>query len=246
MRWWILPPAAAFPTPDLKVPGLTRIDETHFESHDFRLALVVRRRLDQDALAALLTQACGVRLIFSSRDLVAGMEACTRNDLDAAILDARFPDGDAFKAARIILKQSRRLRIGFFDDRLGIARATQSLNIPGALYFTRDDDLREVLRFLRLPEGSRPSTPDATLTPTLILDEPTLLRLDRYGIMKLSRREQEVMAELAQGKSVREVGENLKLSTSTIDNHKARAMKKLGIHRSSMLANVAISTGLID
>jgi DNA-binding NarL/FixJ family response regulator len=45
---------------------------------------------------------------------------------------------------------------------------------------------------------------------------------------------------------VRSIAEKMGLAESTVDNHKWRMMKKLGIHRSSELVGIAIETGLLD
>jgi DNA-binding NarL/FixJ family response regulator len=221
-------------------------ESTQFASGDLRLALVARRRLDLVSMTAFLEGAAGVRLVCSATDLMSAIEQSRISQIDAWILDATFPAAGAFKAARIILQHSDPKRFAFFDDRVALLRAKEALEIPGALYFTRDDDFGEVLKHLKIRPGVEASSVNLGLGPTLILDACSLSRFDRHGISKLSPREQEVMAALAQGKSVREVGESLNLAVSTIDNHKARAMKKLGIHRSAMLANVAISAGLIE
>jgi DNA-binding NarL/FixJ family response regulator len=61
----------------------------------------------------------------------------------------------------------------------------------------------------------------------------------------LTPRERQVMQLLAEGKTVPQCAEALGLARSTIDNHKARLMKKLSIHRSSELTVRAIQEGLV-
>ena len=53
------------------------------------------------------------------------------------------------------------------------------------------------------------------------------------------------MRMLAEGQSVKQCATDLGLSYSTIDNHKSRLMKKLGIHKASEITYQAISQGLI-
>lgn len=68
---------------------------------------------------------------------------------------------------------------------------------------------------------------------------------EQRSISILSQREQQVMRLLAEGRTVKQCAEMLGLSESTIDNHKSRLMKKLGIHKSSELAVRAIRDGLL-
>ncbi len=57
---------------------------------------------------------------------------------------------------------------------------------------------------------------------------------------QLTNREKEVVRLLSLGCSVREAAKILKLSPNTVDNHKARAMKKLGTDKAALLARIAI------
>ncbi len=66
-----------------------------------------------------------------------------------------------------------------------------------------------------------------------------------FSVVDLSYRERQVMRLLALGKTVAECAAALGLAHSTIDNHKARLMKKLGIHKASELTCRAIRDGLI-
>ncbi len=62
----------------------------------------------------------------------------------------------------------------------------------------------------------------------------------------LSDREREVLAWLAEGFSSREIGERLGVSPKTIDSHRVRLMKKLGIHKVQSLVRFAIREGLLQ
>ena len=62
----------------------------------------------------------------------------------------------------------------------------------------------------------------------------------------ITRREREVWQLIAQGLAVREVAESLGLAESTIDSHKSRLMRKLGIHKSLDLVRLAVRLGIID
>ena len=70
--------------------------------------------------------------------------------------------------------------------------------------------------------------------------------LDEGSIAGLTPREIDVWRELALGLSVAECAEKLQLSSSTIDNHRSRLMKKLGLHKASLLTRRAIRDGLIE
>lgn len=70
-------------------------------------------------------------------------------------------------------------------------------------------------------------------------------RDDVSGLSRLTNREMQVLRRLAVGQSVRQCAESLRLSPSTVDNHKVRLMKKLGVHKSVELVHAAIRMGVV-
>ena len=67
---------------------------------------------------------------------------------------------------------------------------------------------------------------------------------DRPGI--LSARETEILKLIAEGKSSKEIAAILFLSIRTVDNHRARIMKKLNVNKNIDLVRYALSMGYID
>ncbi len=61
----------------------------------------------------------------------------------------------------------------------------------------------------------------------------------------LSAREIEVMQSIAEGKSNKEIGSLLGVSTKTVDNHRSRLMQKLGVHNAASLTLVAVRMGIV-
>ncbi|MHB8900090.1 MAG: LuxR C-terminal-related transcriptional regulator [Thermoguttaceae bacterium] len=75
------------------------------------------------------------------------------------------------------------------------------------------------------------------------------LRINRNVISsplsRLTQRELEILILLARGSSVRQASDQLKMASSTVDNHKTRMMRKLGVHKVVDLATMAVREGLL-
>jgi DNA-binding NarL/FixJ family response regulator len=72
-----------------------------------------------------------------------------------------------------------------------------------------------------------------------------------YGSRKtefncLTKREQEVIQLLAEGKSNKQVADSLSISVRTAENHRARLMKKLGVGSLSGLVRYAVRNNIIQ
>jgi len=61
----------------------------------------------------------------------------------------------------------------------------------------------------------------------------------------LSPRELAILRLLARGLTTKQCSVVLQRSESTIDNHRTRMMKKLGVHRNAVLVRLAIKEGLL-
>lgn len=67
----------------------------------------------------------------------------------------------------------------------------------------------------------------------------------KISIKYFTGRQLEILTLLAMGDSVREVAKKLALAPKSVDNHKYRIMKILGVHNRVHLARYAIRQGLI-
>ncbi len=61
----------------------------------------------------------------------------------------------------------------------------------------------------------------------------------------LTPRETELLTLLAQGLTLKQCSQRMNISVNTVDNHKTRLMRKLGVHKSVELARLAVREGLI-
>ncbi|MEM6329051.1 MAG: LuxR C-terminal-related transcriptional regulator [Planctomycetota bacterium] len=66
----------------------------------------------------------------------------------------------------------------------------------------------------------------------------------RYA--QLTQREREVFEAIAAGNSVRDCAQALHIAESTVDNHKSRLMKKLGVRKSVELVRLAFRLGVVS
>ena len=62
----------------------------------------------------------------------------------------------------------------------------------------------------------------------------------------LTSREREVLQQVAEGKSNKEIATALQLSVYTVEAHRGKIMEKLNLHSASELVRFAIRNGIID
>lgn len=217
-----------------------------------RFALAFRRPLDVAAYAALLNGLPGLRIVVAESNLEACLARCRTVDADAALLDATYPRFTVFDAAQSLLSRGGVRNVAFLDDHFAIVRAERTLAIPNSTYLTRQNDLAPILRELgeRLDSSidfpGRAVITTGSLSVHFAQSPEDLKHLDHMGFLSLTSRERQIVERMVVGMSLKEIAEQLGVAFKTIDNHKARVMKKLKLHKQSQLSSAALRAGLMD
>lgn len=210
------------------------------------LVLATPRCLDHSAFSTLFRKAPSISLVAAETDLAAAIAACESRPTDVALLDLAFPGDAALRVGAALIQRCLVKAVGFLDDDIAVARARKALKVPKSGYFTRREDIYgicEGLRAILTPA----STDSRDIPPSHYLPSVTELpNRDVHGLLKLSEREMDILERLACGNTVKQTAGQLGLAESTVDNHKARIMKKLNVGHMTQLTRIAIHTGLID
>lgn len=211
------------------------------------LVLLLPSSVDCESLSLWCQYRVGCDVVEWATSIEEGVERCRRIQPRLLVLDPSIGCGAVERCVSLVREEA----VGHLlvlDARPMEVRLAAILAEPGTSYFSRTAS----------PQALAAAMADMLLSNRRAFDPslaPRIRRTDRgyqldyaaeqRSISILSQREQQVMRLLAEGRSVKQCAEMLGLSESTIDNHKSRLMKKLGIHKSSELAVRAIRDGLL-
>ena len=226
---------------------MDRLDTVHFAA--VRLVLIARRRLDCDALAALFREHSGFRVLCTTSSIKVAAEIALHRRPDLLVLDgdliSRSEDCSFFSVDGATLDH---IPVLVLDDDVNNGRLAWVLKTSNASYFTRGTPFPELAAAVpRLAAGERVFDPAVV---SRIEQTPRGWQFCANGhstpITTLTPREVEVLTLVALGHSIKHCAQVLSLAPSTVDNHKARLMKKLGVHKSHELTRLAIREGLVS
>jgi two-component system, NarL family, response regulator NreC len=212
-----------------------------------RLVLVARRRLDCDALAALFQSHSHFRALCTTTSVKVAAEIARHRRPDLVVLDGHLIDESSDEGLESVLLQFDDIPILVLDDEIKNGRLAAILNSAHIGYFTRDVPFEEIANGIdALVRGERAFGP-IVLDRIQLTSHGWVLRKDseHASIAALTPREMEVFKLVALGHSIKHCAAVLALAPSTVDNHKARLMKKLGVHKSHDLTRLAIREGLV-
>jgi two-component system NarL family response regulator len=155
---------------------------------------------------------------------------------DLMIMDWRLPDqngGEVIRKIRASFPKAKLLVLSAFESEETIFQAVQS----GAVgYLSKSSRRPELIQAIRLAAQGKPAFSGSTINKLAT-------RMQRPS---LSPRELEVIAELVQGNSNKEIASHLDISENTVKVHITHLLQKLRAKDRTHIASIALQMGLID
>jgi DNA-binding NarL/FixJ family response regulator len=196
----------------------------------------------RSGLRVLLERQEDIEVIGEASDGIEARDIAIREHPDLAILDVKMPRLTGLQATREIREQAPGVAVlilSMHDDERYLFEA---LKAGASGYVLKSQAHQDLLDAIRAVERGEPFlTPDAQLA--LIKD---VLQRRREDGDDLTPRELEIVKLAAEAHTNREIAEMLGLSEKTVENHRANAMRKLGMRDRVELVRYAIRRGLIE
>ena len=208
-----------------------------------RLLLADDHRIVADGLRSLLEPQ--YELLETVEDGYALVEAVRRLEPDVVVADIAMPRMNGIEALEQLRRDGCTTKFIFLTmhkDATYAARAVEAGASGFILKHSAGTELLEAIRQVR--EGGRYISPE--VADRLEKSSQSRSIRARSPLAELTARQREVMRLFAEGRTAREVGEILHISTRTAENHKARIMAVLGLSSSAELIRYALRHGLAD
>ena len=153
---------------------------------------------------------------------------------DVAILDARLPDGsgiDVCREIRSIDPGIHALILTSFDDDEALFAAIMAGAAGYVLKQVRGTDLVDAIR--RVAAGQSLLDPAVTAR---VLERVRFGPPEDESLKRLTEQERRILALIAEGKTNRQIGEELFLAEKTVKNYVSSLLAKLGMERRTQAA----------
>ncbi len=193
----------------------------------------------QTVLAGLGREA-GIEVVGEAPTAATAVEAALRLNPDVILLDIRLPDGSGLDVCRKILNERPKTHVliltSFTNDTL-----IYDAVIAGAQgYLMKEIDPAGLIEaIVNAAAGKSMLTPDVTARVLhLIRSGPAHEQATDLSL--LSGQERRVLALVAEGKTNKEIGEQLSLSENTVKNYLVNVFEKLQVKRRSQAAAIYV------
>lgn len=203
-----------------------------------RVVLADDHDLVRSGIVALLSAIEGVEVVAEAREGEELLKILQTVRPDIVITDLSMPGLDGYAAAQRIRADYPEVRVIVLSAHDSVDAVKKAVASGACGYLRKNAPRFELEMAIRsvMHSGSYFGNGVAQLLLQEPAPEPSKLLTDR---------QLEVLVLIAQGRSAKEIGYQLGLSSKTVDVHRAKIMERLGLHDVASLARYAVRQGLV-
>ena len=193
-----------------------------------------------EALSALLRADFGILGTFN--DGAAALAAARELRPDILLLEVDLPGVDTIELVRELRRVGSQVRCVFVTHRADPARARECLSAGACGYLLKDASPAELVEGLR-----KVAAGGIHVAPQLeaLLGSRDAASSGRRHSLELTGRQQEVLARVAAGMAGKEIASDLGIALKTVEFHKCRISRQLGLHSTAAMTRYAVERGLV-
>ena len=207
-----------------------------------RIYLVDDHAIVRDGLRALL-EAGGYEVVGEAADPTVALANLLTLKPDLLLLDLSLDSRSGFELLTEIKRRSLPVRCLVLTMSAQPRHVAEAVRLGAAGYLLKGSPRAELLRAVdAVAKGRRhlgPEVAELAVQALTDTDEADLLA-------ELSPRERQIITMVVKGQTSIVIGQQLHLSSKTVDTYRSRLMSKLGVSDVTALVRFAIRTGLID
>jgi DNA-binding NarL/FixJ family response regulator len=162
---------------------------------------------------------------------------------EIVVLDIMMPEVDGINAAHILRNEGNPARFLFLSMYADWPVVEEAFRAGASGYLLKSGGIDEIVKAVHcIARGGTYVTPLlGDLISSLLMAGPE----QRHRQAKLTSRQMEVLQLLAEGRTMKEIGEILNITARTTESHKYEIMKNLGLKTTAELIRYAIRINLV-
>lgn len=162
--------------------------------------------------------------------------------VDIVLLDISLPGINGLEVLKIIKSKWKKTNVLLLSMHPQEQYAIRALKLGASGYLTKDTASEELLNAIqKIAQGGKYISASLAENLASYLNNET--QNSKHD--SLSKREYEIMIQLANGKSLQEIGDELFISNKTVSTYRTRIMAKMGMSKNTELTKYCIANELI-
>jgi DNA-binding NarL/FixJ family response regulator len=208
-----------------------------------RVLIVDDHAVVREGLRTFLQLQDGIDVVGEASNGTEALEQARRLEPDVVLMDLVMPGLDGVGAMRQLRERSPQIRVIVLTSFLDDDRLMPAIQAGAAGYLLKDVDPVELAQAIRTASAGQ-----AMLNPAVAARLVAAIAENRGpGVQRerLTRREQEVLEQIAHGRSNKQIALELGISEKTVKAHVGHLLAKLGVADRTQAALLAVSEGLV-
>jgi two-component system, NarL family, response regulator len=189
----------------------------------------------RDGLAAIVNQQKDMQVVAEADDGDIAIALYAEHRPDVMVLDLRMPNRDGLSVVEEVLEKHPKARLLIMTTYDGDEDIFKSLSRGAKGYILKDAPRQEILAAIRAVAVDQPYTSGAIAAKAL----------QRMARPSLTQRELDVLQQLGEGRSNKDIGRRLQISEGTAKTHVKAILTKLDAISRTEAVSVAHKRGLI-
>lgn len=193
--------------------------------------------VDDDALMRDVIAAHFPPAEFSVETFGAARDLLTRLSVDAVgcvVTDVRMSPMDGVALTKALRAQAPKITVVVVTAHADVALAVSAMKAGARDFFEKADDLARLVETVRALDPTPPEDPAAAAERDGV----------KQRLQTLTARELEILVEIGQGRTGRQISDGLGISVRTVEAHRRALMLKMGAARLGHLVRMATLSGL--
>ncbi|MDY0284436.1 MAG: response regulator transcription factor [Synergistaceae bacterium] len=212
-----------------------------------RVILADDHKLFIEGIAGMLSAVEGIEIAGKAHTGKDALQMTLDKKPDLVVLDITMPDMYGIEVTRKIKAKLPDVKILILSMHLDLRMIIEVLQAGADAYTLKDSEPSELLTAVKNVLAGKmylSSKVIKLLVRDYISKHSVPLSLEQ--LKDLSARERQVLRLISESKSIKEIAEELHISRSTADTHKANLMRKLGCENTNELIRFAMREGIVD
>ena len=208
------------------------------------IILVDDHPMIRHGLRTLLSNVADFQVIGEASDGLKGLQEVDLRKPDILVLDLMMPNLNGLEVLSQIRKLSPATRTIVFSMQSADVYVLEALRAGAMGYLLKDMGASEIVAAIQsVIQGNRYVSQRISRLLDVKNTNGQAIVPDMYNT--LTAREREILQMTAEGKSSTEIGDTLVISPRTVEVHRGRLMKKLGVRNQAELIRYAIKRGIL-
>jgi DNA-binding NarL/FixJ family response regulator len=209
-----------------------------------RVLLVDDHAVVREGLRAFLELQAGIEVVGEAADGDQALREADSLAPDVILMDLVMPKLDGVAAMRQLRARESRARVVVLTSFLDEERLLPAIQAGAAGYLLKNAEPSELARAVRAAHAGE-TIIDPTVAARLVSALADARAPAHADAERLTRREREVLALIARGRSNKRIALELEISEKTVKTHVGHVLEKLGVADRTQAALLAVRDGLV-